>query len=134
MALDSSGNLYFADQDNNRVRKVTPAGVISTIAGTGTAGYNGEGTATSAQLNYPFGIAVDAAGNVYIADQGNSRIRKVTVATGIISTVAGNGSVGFAGDGGQATSATLSSALGVAVDPAGNLFIADKNRIRRVTP
>jgi hypothetical protein len=134
MALDSNGNLYFADQDNNRVRKVTPAGVISTIAGTGTAGYNGEGTATSAELNYPFGIAVDAAGNVYIADQGNSRIRKVTVATGIISTVAGNGSVGFAGDGGQATSATLSGALGIAIDPAGNLFIADKNRIRRVTP
>ena len=136
VAVDSAGNLYIGDTFNNRVRKVTPAGVITTVAGTGAVGYDGDGIpATAAQLNQPFGVAVDSAGNLYIADQVNRRVRKVTAA-GVITTVAGTGSVGFSGDGGQATSAQLNSPLGVAVDSAGNLYVSDpyNNRIRKVTP
>jgi RHS repeat-associated protein len=136
VALDSAGNIYIADEQNNRIRKVTVStGYISTVAGTGTAGYSGDGgAAISAKLNVPYGVAVDSAGNIYIADEGNNRIRKVT-STGAISTVAGNGTAGYLGDGGAATSAELYDPFGVGVDGAGNIYIADfaNNRIREVT-
>jgi len=133
IALDSAGNLYIADAANQRIRKVTAAGKISTVAGNGTAGYAGDGgTATNAELNGPMGVAVDAAGNLYIADSNNNRIRKV--ANGKITTVAGNGTAGYAGNGGPALSAELSGPTDVAVDSAGDLYIADctNNVIRKV--
>ena len=100
VAVDAEGNLYIADTDNNRIRKVTTAGVIVTVAGNGLAGAGGDGgQAIFASLNSPSGVAVDAAGNLYIADTGNHRIRKVTPA-GIITTVAGTGIGGYSGDGG----------------------------------
>src|SRR5207237_188688 len=134
IALDNSGNLYIADTNNNRIRKVTVAGIISTVAGTGAWGFRGDGgAATSAQLAAPRGVAVDQAGNIFIADSGNDVIRVVTT-DGIINTVAGNGRRGFSGDGGPAPSAQLSYPVAVAVDANGNLFIADRynNRIRMV--
>jgi uncharacterized protein (TIGR03437 family) len=133
VAVDSAGNLYIADTYNNRVRKVS-GGTITTFAGNGNAGYSGDGgSATSASLNLPERIALDSVGNLYIADSGNNRIRKVS--GGIITTVAGNGYEGYSGDGGLATSASLSDPSGVAVDPAGNILIADdlNNRIRKVS-
>ncbi len=135
VAVDSLGNVYIADQANNRIRKVTAFGVITTAAGKGTAGFSGDGgLAASAQLNSPSGVAVDSSGNLYIADRGNNRVRKVT-AFGVISTVAGNGTAGYSGDGGKATAAQLNGPTGLAVDSAGNLYIADytNNRIRQVT-
>lgn len=128
-AVDVAGNLYIADQGNNVIRKVTAAtGVISTIAGTGTAGYSRDGSAaTSAQLNTPIGVAVDGAGNLYIADTGNNVVREVSASTGIISTIAGTGTAGYSGDGGAATSAQLYSPNDLAVDGAGNLYITDFN-------
>jgi len=134
VAVDPAGNVYIADEGSNRIRKVNTAGIISTIAGNGKQGFDGDGgPATSASLYEPSGVAVDPAGNVYIADAGNLRIRKVDTA-GIITTIAGNGKEGFSGDGGPATSAELSFPVGVAVDPAGNVYIADEgsNRIRKV--
>ena len=137
VAVDSSGNIYIADTANNRVREVTAStGVISTIAGTGTAGYSGDGgAATSAKLHGPQSVAIDVSGNVYISDTGNNRIRKVTVSTGVISTVAGTGTGGFSGDGGAATSAKLDGPWGIAVDSSSNVYIADiyNSRIRKVT-
>ena len=109
------------------------AGEISTVAGTGTAGFSGDaGPAASAQLSLPKGVAVDSSGNLFIADTGNHRIRKVDT-SGNISTVAGTGALGFSSDGGPATSAKLFSPIGVALDSSGNLFIADStnNRIAR---
>ncbi len=137
VAVDSSGNIYIADQYNYRIRKVTVStGIITTVAGNGTAGFGGDGgSATSAELNRPFGVAVDSSGNLYIADTLNYRDRKVTVSTGIITTVAGNGAQGYSGDAGPATNAELAMHLGVALDSSGNLYIADtgNNRIRKVT-
>lgn len=136
VAVDASGNLYIADTGNQRVRKVTAGGVISTVAGTGYASYGGDGgPAVAAWLNTPVSVAVDSNGTIYIADQKNNRIRKVTTA-GLISTVAGDGSYGFGGDGGPAVSAQLNQPASVAVDAGGNLYIADSDnhRIRRVTP
>ena len=133
LAVDSAGNLYIADTQNNRVRKVAN-GVITTFAGSGTAGFGGDGgPAGSAQLNAPFGVAVDAAGNLYIAEFSNNRVRKVST-NGNIGTLAGNGVSGFSGDGLQATSAQLNGPQGVAVDSAGNVYIADtaNNRVRKV--
>ncbi len=130
--MDSSGNLYFADSDNNRIRKVA-GGIITTVAGGGSCCYGDGGPATSASLRYPQGVAVDSAGNLYIADTGDGRIRMVT--GGTITTVAGSGGCCFSGDGGPATSASLYDPEGVAIDSAGNLYIADtiNNRVRRVS-
>jgi trimeric autotransporter adhesin len=135
VAVDSTGNLFIADTNNCRIRKVTVTGVISTIAGNGTSGFSSDGgQATAAQLSYPIDVALDSAGNLFIADRANQRIRKVTVA-GVISTVVGNGTNGFSGDGGQATAAQLNWPTAVAIDFVGNLFIADSenDRIRKVT-
>ena len=126
---DSAGNLYIADSGNHRVRKVTPNGIITTIAGTGVAGYSGDGgQATNAQLNNPTGVALDATGALYIADFYNQRIRKIAP-NGIISTVAGTGTAGFSGDGGQATSARLDWPVGVAVDSIGNTLYCGPTKL-----
>jgi sugar lactone lactonase YvrE len=133
VAVDSAGNLYVADTYNQRIRKISN-GVITTVAGVGTAGFSGDnGAATSAQLNYPYGVAVDSSGNLYIADYGNNRIRKVS--NGVITTVAGTGTAGFAGDGGLAVSAQVNQPISVAVDSSGRLYIADygNDRIRGVS-
>jgi sugar lactone lactonase YvrE len=135
IATDQNGNLFIADSYNNRVRKVDSNGIITTVAGNGTAGFSGDGgPATSAQLWYPLAVAVDRAGNLFIADSHNSRIRRVDT-NGIITTVAGNGTFGFGGDGGPPTSAQLNYPSAVAIDSKGNLFIADSenNSIREVT-
>ncbi|MFN7927041.1 MAG: BACON domain-containing carbohydrate-binding protein [Blastocatellia bacterium] len=128
VAFDAAGNLYLADTGNHKIRKITPDGTISTFAGTGKGGYDGDGkAATAAEFNAPTGIAVAANGDVYIADYGNSRIRKVRASDGVIETVAGNGTAGSAGDGGDARTAQLSLPTGVAVDRQGNLYIADSD-------
>uniref|UniRef100_UPI001FE0E2EF NHL repeat-containing protein n=1 Tax=Spirosoma luteum TaxID=431553 RepID=UPI001FE0E2EF len=136
VAYDASGNLYIADANNNRIRKVSPSGIISTVAGSGGSGFflGDGGPATAASLVSPTSVAVDASGNLYIAELNNARIRKVST-SGIISTVAGNGSQGFSGDGGPATAASLVSPTSVAVDASGNLYIADfdNHRIRKVS-
>jgi uncharacterized protein (TIGR03437 family) len=134
VAVDSAGNLYIADTGNSRIRKVSN-GIITTVAGNGGYGFNGDnGLATSAQLYNPEGIAVDSAGNLYIADTLDNRIRKVS--NGVITTVGGNGTYGFSGDNAPATSSQLSRPTGVAVDSAGNVYVADRdnNRIRVLTP
>ena len=134
VTLDSAGNLYIADSSNHRVRKVDASGDISTIAGTGTFGFSGDGgTATAAQLNFPAEVVVDSAGNLYITDQNNHRVRRVDT-SGDISTVAGTGTGGFSSDGGPASAAQLNFPSKVVLDSAGNLYIADSNnhRIRKV--
>ena len=134
--VDRSGNLYIANIDNNYVRRVDASGTATLIAGTRRPGYGGDGgPAVEAQLNFPAGLAVDHAGNVYIADTGNHRIRRID-ATGTIRTIAGTGEPGFSGDGGPATKAQLSSPIALAVDGAGNLYVADLGnyRIRVLTP
>jgi hypothetical protein len=136
VTLDTAGNLYIADTGDNRIRKVNTAGIISTIAGNGTYGYNGDNIpATSAKLFFPTGVAVDAMNDVFIADTVNSRVRVVNAA-GIIHTFAGNGSFGFGGDGGPATSAKLSGPTGLGIDGSGTVFISDtfNNRLRKVAP
>jgi uncharacterized protein (TIGR03437 family) len=133
LAVDSSGALYFVDLRNSVVRKVSPAETISTVAGTGTPGYSGDGgPATSAQLYEPDGVGVDSKGNLYILDRYNSRIRKVT-SDGIITTVAGNGTFGLSGDGGPATMAQIRSPFAIAVDAPGNLYIAETSSVRKVS-
>jgi sugar lactone lactonase YvrE len=134
IAVDGSGNLYISDQANNRIRKVNTSGIISTIAGNGIGGFSGDGgPANSAQLTNPWGIAIDGSGNLYIADFTGSRVRMVN-SVGIISTIAGNGSSGYGGDNGPATSAVLANPSDVAVDAAGNVYITDtyNDRIRKV--
>jgi uncharacterized protein (TIGR03437 family) len=136
IATDRAGNLYLSDTDHNRVRKIGPTGIITTVAGTGIAGFSGDGgPATSAQLNLPYGLAVDASGNLYIADLNNNRVRRVTP-SGVIDTYAGRGGQGSSGDGGPATSAQMLSPRNVLVDPAGNLYISEfaAHRVRKVTP
>lgn len=136
VAVDKAGNVYIADANNNKVRKVSTSGVITTIAGNGTSGFSGDGgQATAAQLKYPTNVAVDLSGNVYITDANNARIRKVTPA-GIISTYVGDGSLGYGGDGGQATAAQLHNPRGLHVDAAGNLYIAAvfSQKVRMVDP
>jgi len=136
LAVDGAGNLYISDIGFDVVRKVTPSGTISTVAGNGFSGYSGDGgPATSAELYFPNGLAVDGAGTLYIADSENLRIRKVDP-SGIIATIAGNGTCCYSGDGGSATSARIAYPSGVAVDAAGQLYIADTSneRIRKVSP
>ena len=125
VAVDAAGDLFIADTADNVVREVSPAGVITTVAGTGAAGYSGDGgLATTAMLDGPSAVAVDAAGDLFIADAGNNRVREVSP-TGLITTVAGSGAFGTAGDGGQATAASISGPAGIAVDAAGDLFLTD---------
>jgi uncharacterized protein (TIGR03437 family) len=133
LAIDAGGNLYIADLGNYRVRKVSPAGIITTVAGNGRQGYDGDGgLATAAQLNGVIGLATDKTGNLFLVD--GARIRKVST-TGIITTVAGDGSYGFSGDGGPAISAQLNRPSGIAVDSAGLIYIADDGnlRVRRIS-
>jgi sugar lactone lactonase YvrE len=136
VAVDTVGNLFIADTSNSRIRRVDArTGSITTVAGLPRAGFAGDGDlATSARLNQPTGVAVDKTGNLFIADRNNHRVRRVDARTGIVTTVAGNGTEGFGGDGGPATSARLNQPTRVAVDRAGNLFIADVNNrcVRRV--
>ncbi|MBI4472668.1 MAG: SBBP repeat-containing protein, partial [Acidobacteria bacterium] len=131
--LDASGNIVFSDRGNQRVRRVSPAGIITTIAGADPAGSSGDGqSATAATLTYPVGIALDASNNLIIADSGNSRVRQVS--NGIITTIAGTGRWGFSGDGGPARSAEISEPSGIATDQQGNILFADSgnDRIRRI--
>ncbi len=136
LAMDGLGNLYLADHFNCRVRKIDTSGIITTVAGNGACAYNGDGSpATSISLNLvdPTGIAVDTAGNLYIGDRNNCRVRKVDP-VGAVTTVAGNGVCGYAGDGGPATGASLLHPVAVAVDSVGDLYIGDRYncRIREV--
>ena len=152
IAVDAAGNVYFTDTMNNRVRKLTfltpcnattgncPA-TITTVAGNsppgGPGGFSGDGgLALNAQLNRPFGVALDPAGNLYISDSYNQRVRMVNISTGIITTIAGSGVAGFSGDGGPALSATFGFPTGIAVDNAGKIYLADtqNNVIRMITP
>ncbi|SPF06464.1 NHL repeat-containing protein [Streptomyces sp. MA5143a] len=137
VTVDPAGNLYIADTENNRVRRVdATTGTIRTVAGDGTAGSGGdEAAAIAAQLYTPFGVALDAAGNLYIADTDNARVRRVDAASGVITTVAGNGATEYSGDDGPAIEAALNGPRSVMVDSGGNLYIADtdNHRVRRVS-
>jgi hypothetical protein len=125
IAFDRLGDLLIADTDNNRIRKVTPAGIIRTVAGNGQDGYSGDGgPATAASISFILGVSSDPSGNIYIADTNNNVVRKVD-ASGIIHTVAGNGTAGFSGDGGPATLASLNYVSSIAADANGNFYIAD---------
>ena len=132
VAVDGSGNVYVADYENNLIRKITQAGIVSTLAGSGAKGAD-DGLDTAATFNLPEAVAVDAAGNVYVADNGNDLIRKITPA-GQVSTFAGSGQTGKSD--GPGTSASFNSPFGIAVDAAGNVYVADSgnNLIRKITP
>ena len=136
LALDAEGNWFVAEQGNNRLRRAAhTTQMVTTIAGTGTAGFNGDSiAATAAELHVPSGVAIDQAGHIYVADTFNHRVRRVDAITGVITTVAGTGAAGFAGDGAIATAAQLNFPLDVAVDESGNILVADSlnNRVRRV--
>jgi DNA-binding beta-propeller fold protein YncE len=137
IAFDSAGNLYFSDTFNNRIRSVAAgSGIITTIAGNGDKGYSGDGgPATAAALAEPYGIVVDRAGNLYIADRLNRRVRRIDAATGIITTLAGTGDAAYSGDGGLAAEAGLAEPNGLAFDPGeSSLYITDvaDNRVRVV--
>jgi YVTN family beta-propeller protein len=134
VAVDAAGNEYVADNADNAIRKVDVTGVISRVAGTGIAGYSGNGgAAANAQLSGPRGVVLNSAGDIFISDTGNNVIRKVDHSTGVITPVAGNGRAGFSGDNGAATSAMINTPRSLAVDAAGNLYIADtaNNRVRK---
>jgi sugar lactone lactonase YvrE len=141
ITTDGTGNLYIADAGNNVIRKIDPSGIITTVAGngfdagSGYGGYSGDGgQATAAELNFPTGVTIDAVGNIFISDYFNARIRKVNT-LGIITTIVGNGSFGYGGDGGGATNAELNYPWGITFSTTGNLYLADagNNRIRKVT-
>jgi len=144
VAVDATGNIYIADTWDSRIRIINSSGIISTYAGNGIGdtslsspygGYSGDdGAATAAQLNWPYNIKVDSGGNVFIADTYNNRIRLIN-SSGIISTIAGNGTKGYDGDGGEATASELSLPYGITVDGSGNVYIVDagNERIRKVT-
>jgi sugar lactone lactonase YvrE len=134
MAFDSEGNLYIADTGNNRIRRVGRDGIITTVAGTGRAGYGGDGgPAALALLNSPTGIAVGLGDSVLVADTGNNRVRMIS-SDGTISSVAGTGEAGYAGDGGLASQAVLNSPQGLAVDAEGNIYLTDSfnDRVRKI--
>ena len=125
MAMDASGNIFVADYYNHAIRKISTTGIVTTIAGNGTAGFSGDGgPASAAMLNFPNGIKFDSHGNLFIADQQNERIRVINTA-GIINTVAGCGIIGYSGDGGAATLAKFFAPSDIAIDPAGNIYITD---------
>lgn len=129
------GNIYFADLSNSQIKMINTSGIITTVAGTGVAGYSGDGgAASSAKLNQPLGVTVDKYGNIFIADYGNHRIRKINT-TGIISTVAGTGELGYSGDGGPATDAKLNNPRDVCTDADGNVYIGDlgNHRVRKIS-
>jgi sugar lactone lactonase YvrE len=135
VAVDSAGTVYVADSSNHRIRKITPGGTVSTLAGSGTAGGFAEGSGTAAKFKSPFGVAVDSAGTVYVADSSNHRIRKITPGdAGTVSTLAGSGDPGNAD--GPGTAAQFYQPYGVAVDSAGTVYVADidNHRIRKITP
>ncbi|MCW3121012.1 MAG: hypothetical protein JWQ38_504 [Flavipsychrobacter sp.] len=135
LAIDASNNIIIGEVLGHRVRKINPAGIISTIAGNGTAGFSGDGfAATSAKLHNPNYLTADGSGNIFFSDNGNHRIRKITVSTGVISTIAGDGGMGYTGDGVAATSTSLLYPANQRVDAAGNVYIADSgnDRIRKV--
>jgi DNA-binding beta-propeller fold protein YncE len=150
--MDSLGNIYLADYENSRIRKLSlNTGIVTTVAGSGAcplapgpftiticqSGYFGDGgPATSALLNYAAAVARDSAGNLFIADTINHRIRKVDAFTGVITTIAGTGTQGFSGDGGPAIEAAISDPAGIAVDSAGRVYFTDEfnGRVRMLTP
>ena len=132
VASDAVGNVYVADTSNSRVQKVDTSGTITTLAVTGTPGFSGDGgPATDAQLRYPYGLAADAVGNVYVSDSYNNRVRKVDL-SGTITTLAGTGQAGYSGDGGPATEAQVDFPSALAVDIAGNVYVAEGSRVRKV--
>ena len=134
IAVDGAGNSYFADYFNQRIRKINSAGTITTIAGTGTAGFSGDGgLAINAELHNPTGLAVDVIGNLYVADKGNNRVRMINTG-GVITTLAGANTGGYTGDNGPASAAELYGPTGVAVDAQGNIYIADRsnNAVRKI--
>ncbi len=137
LAIDSGGNIFIAETYNNRIRRVSPSGIITTVAGGGgpPTGVGDGGPATAARLNTPGSLTFDSAGNLFVADEGNSRVRKIAP-SGIITTIAGTGVAGDSGDGGLAVNAGLTLPFGLAFDTSGDLFIADvgQNRVRRVSP
>lgn len=132
VAVDASGNVYVADHGNNLIRKITPSGVVTTLAGSGSSGA-ANGTGTAASFSGPFGVSVDSSGNVYVADTGNNLIRLITP-TGVVSTLAGSGATGSAN--GTGAVASFSSPQGVSVDSSGNVYVGDtyNNQIRKITP
>ena len=136
VAVDKAGNVYVSDTDHHRVRRISPAGLVTTIAGTGHAGFSGDGKpAPLAQINFPYGLAVDDIGNVYVADYGNNRVRRITLLDGTITTVAGTGRKASGGDGGPAAAASLMGPRNLALDATG-LYISEfqGHRVRRIGP
>jgi len=129
VACDAAGNVYVADSGNNLIRKVTPAGVVTTYAGLVKGGY-ADGPVATALFSTPSGVAVDAAGNLYVSDSSNSMIRKITPA-GMVSTIAGTGAIGYIN--GVASSATFNNPVGIAVDATGNIYVAEENDVRKIT-
>ena len=134
LTMDRAGNIYIADRTGHRIRRIGTDGIVTTVAGTGVAGYSGDGgPAAAAQLNEPAGVAFDTKGNLYISDSLNARIRKVDL-NGIITTFAGTGTAGYSGDGGPVASAQLSIPYNLYFDAQGNLFFIDDQRVRKITP